>query len=265
MKKILSHPLILSLLIIFIFVFLNYQGWLKIPQGVFFKLLSPIQKVFYQASLKADNLFDSFSSVSRLNKENAELKQRNEELLSELARLKEVEQENEFIRKQMNLPELEASELVLANVIGQDSSILSRHILIDKGENHGVKKRKAVITAGGILVGQVIETTDSFARVQLINDSNSRINALIQESGTVGLVKGNQGLSIIIDLLPQGQNIERGETVITSGLAGLVPKGLLIGQIQEIFFSDVQISQKAKIKPAADLNKLERVFVVKFP
>lgn len=263
MKKILSHPLILSLLIVFILIFLNYQGWLKIPQDVFLKLFSPIQKVFYQASLKADKFFNYFNSVSRLNEKNDELRQEKEALLSELVGLKEVERENEFLRKQMGLPESETQEFILANVIGRDTSVLSGQILIDKGSRHGVKDKAAVIIAGNILVGQVIETTDSFAKVQLVNDSNSRVNALIRESGTVGLAKGNQGLSVIIDLLPQGQDIGEGETVITSGLAGLVPKGLLIGQIQEIFFSDVQISQKAKIKPAADLSKLERVFVIK--
>jgi rod shape-determining protein MreC len=263
MKRIFSHPLILSLSVIFILIFLNYQGWLKIPQDAFYKLFSPVQKFFYQASLKTDIFFDYFISVNRLNDENAELRQKNEELLSELVRLKEVEQENEFIREQINLPELESRKLVLANVIGRDSSFLSSHILIDKGGNHGVKKRAAVITAGDILIGQIVEVSDSFSKVQLANDSGSRINALIQESGTFGLVKGNQCLSMVIDMLPQGQSLEKGETVITSGLAGLVPKGLLIGQVQEIFFSDVQISQKAKIKPAADFGRLERVFVIK--
>ena len=262
MKKIFKHPLILSLLVIVALFFLNYQGLLKSPQDLFFRLFAPAQKIIYRGSLKASNFFDSINSINNLNQENAKLKQENVDFLNRIIQLKEVALENEFLREQMDLPDSGTKQLVLADVVGQDSSGSGKYILINKGEKHGVKKKAAVITAGDILVGQIIELTNSFSKVQLITDSNSRINALIQESRITGLVKGNQGLSLIIDLLPQGQNIKDGEIVITSGLAELFPKGLLIGQIQQVLFSDVQISQKAKIKPAADFNKLEKVFVI---
>ncbi len=262
MKKIFRHPLVLSLLIIGVLFFLNYKGLLKVPQDLFFKLFAPIEKIIYQTSLKTSNFFNSINSINRLNTENSELKQENEELLSKIIQLKETDWENEFLREQMSLPDSENKQLILADIVGQDSSGLGKYILINKGEKQGVKKKAAVITAGNILIGQIIELTDSFARVQLITDSNSRINALIQESRVAGLVKGGQGLNLIIDLLPQKEKIKEGEIVITSGLAGLFPKGLLIGQIQEVSFSDVQISQKAKIKTAADFNKLEKVFVI---
>ena len=78
-----------------------------------------------------------------------------------------------------------------------------------------------------------------------------------------GLVRGDDGLNLTIDLLPQGKTIEQGETIITSGLAGFFPPGLLIGQIEKIISSEVQTSQTAKIKPAVDFTSLEQVFVIK--
>ncbi len=263
MKKIFSHPLTLSLLIIGGLIFLNSQGWLKIPKDIFFQLTASGQRVAYQISLKINNSINFIRSVNDLNQENIKLEEDNRELLGQIAQLKEVVRENEFLRKQIGLSNLEERQLILAKVIGQDFSGLGKYFLIDKGEKDGVKKKAAVMVAGNLLVGQVIEVTSSFSKVQLIIDSNSRVNALVQESGITGLVRGGQGLTLIIDLLPQRRTIEVGETVVASGLAGDFPAGLLIGQIKKVISSDVQISQQAEIKPAVDFTTLERVFVFK--
>lgn len=263
MKRIFRHPFVLSLLIILVLVSLNYQGWLKIPQNMFFKLIAPGQKIIYQFSLKANNFVNFLFSINQLNQENTRLKQENAELLGQLALLKEVEQENEFFRQQMDLPIPEASQLILAEVIGRDPSNLGESFLINQGAKQGLKEKAVVITAGNLLVGQVIEVFDSFSRVQSIIDSNSRVNALLQESEATGLIKGGQRLNLLLDLLPQGRTIEKDELVVTSGLAGLFPAGLLIGRIQRTISSDVQISQMAEVRPAVDFNSLHRVFVIK--
>lgn len=253
MRKFFYHPFILSLLIIAIFIFLNSQGWLKFPQDIFFKLTAPVQKIIRQVSLKVNNF----------NQENIKLKQENQRLLSEIAQMREIKEENEFLRQQIGLDAPEIKELILANIIGQDPSVLGKYFLIDKGKKDGIEEETVVISAGNILIGQIIETTDSFSKVQLITDLDSRVNALIQESRITGLVKGGRDLNLTIDLLPQGETIKEGQTIITSGLAGFFPSGLLIGQIEEIISSQVQISQAAKVKPAVDFQRLEKVFIIK--
>ena len=122
-----------------------------------------------------------------------------------------------------------------------------------------------MIAAGNLLVGRIVEVADSFAKVQSIIDSSSRVNALISAkdgSEITGLVKGDQGLNLIIDLLPQGETIEQGQLIVTSGLTGLFPAGLLIGQIEKVISSDVQISQMAELKPAVDFENLRKVFII---
>jgi len=103
---------------------------------------------------------------------------------------------------------------------------------------------------------------ESFSKIQSIIDSNSRVNALIQGSEINGLIKGGQENDLVIDLLPQGEFIEQGQLVVTSGLSGFFPNGLLIGKIEKVISSDVQISQMAKIESAVDFDKLEKVFVI---
>jgi len=119
-----------------------------------------------------------------------------------------------------------------------------------------------VIVSGNLLVGQAIEVFDSFSRIQLIIDPNSLVNARIQDSKIMGLIKGGQELDLVFDLLPQGKNIEVDSAVVTSGLSGLFPAGLLIGQIEKVISSEAQISQIAKVKPVVDFYKLDKVFVI---
>lgn len=263
MRKTLSHPFALSLLIILGLVFLNFQGWLKIPQNIFFQITAPSKEAIYGFSLKVNGFVNFVFSVNQLNQENDQLKREKEELLAELAYLKEIEAENEFIRSQIGLPLSDQKELVLANIIGQDPSGLSRSFLINKGERSGISQKAVVITAGNILVGWVIEVFDSYSRIRIITDPEARVNAKIQQSGLTGLIKGGSGSNLILDLLPRGELIQKEEIVVSSGLAGLFPPGLLIGQVQRVISSDVDISQMAKVKPAVDFNSLTRVFVIK--
>jgi len=262
-RRIFVHPFVLSLFIIIGLIFLNNQGWLKLPQDVFFSLTASVQKISYQFSSKINQMAGSLASISRLNQEKIRLEEENKNLLSQLVQLKEAVRENEFIRQQLAVSSPESPELILASVIGQSSSLLERTLLINQGSRNGVSEGATVITAGNLLVGRIIEVADSSAKVQLILDPSSRVNALIQESGVTGLVKSNQGLNLTVDFIPQEENIKEGQTVVTSGLAGLFPSGLFIGQISQIISIDVEVFQEAKIKPAADFVNLDKVFVIK--
>jgi len=261
MKKILTHPFILSLLIIVGLILVNNQGWLNPVKDSFYSLIAPS----YRVSFQFNKFFSFVSSINKLEDERNKLEEENQELLGQIAQLEGIAQENELLRRQIGLPQSESEELILANIIGQDASNLRKYFLINKGTKDGLELGSVVIAAGNLLVGRVTEVTDFFAKVQSITDSNSRVNAFISAqdgSEITGLVKGEQGLNLIIDLLPQGEVVKQGQLIITSGLAGLFPAGLLIGQIEKVISSDVQISQMAELKPAVNFEKLRRVFVI---
>ena len=262
MKRIFKHPLILSLLIIFCLIFINQQGWLNSVYNIFFKSSSFVQENIFKISLKTNNFIDFVVSIKNLEQENIELKKNNLNLLGEFVKLKEIEKENEMLREQIGLPLSESSELILASIIGKDSSDFGKYFLINKGKKDGIKEKSVVIVSGNLLVGQAIEVFDSFSRIQLIIDPNSLVNARIQDSKIMGLIKGGQELDLVFDLLPQGKNIEVDSLVVTSGLSGLFPAGLLIGQIEKVISSEAQISQIAKVKPVVDFYKLDKVFVI---
>lgn len=262
MRRIVNHPLIISFLVVFFLIFLNLQGWLAFTKGAFLKLTEPWQNLSYQFSLKMDKYVNDIISVRRLREENQKLREEKSELLNKLTQSQEALRENEFLRKQLNIPLEEGKELILAYVIGQSPSNTGKYFLINKGEKDGIREGATVITAGNLLVGRIIQTTDSAAKVRLLTDSNSKINALIQESGITGLAEAEDS-DLVINLLPQGEAVNQGEMVVTSGLAGIFPAGLLIGRIEELISSDVHISQKAKIKPAVNLQRLDKVFIIR--
>ncbi|MBU1136962.1 rod shape-determining protein MreC [Patescibacteria group bacterium] len=263
MKKIFRHPLILSFLVVSGFVFLNFYGWLAGVENIFFKISFPFQSVFYQSSLKLNNLADFVFSIRNLEKENSGLEDKNLEFLSEMTRLKEVERENEFLRKQLGLGFPEGKSLMLAGVIGRESSGLGQFALIDKGARDGIAKDDPVVAAGNFLVGQVIEAGDFFSKVKLIIDPASKINAIIQEQSITGLTEVENGTSLVIGFLPQQEAVEKGKLIVTSGLAGIFPAGLLIGRVGEVISSDAQISQRAKIETLINFDTLDKVFVIK--
>ena len=263
MKKIFSHPFILSLLIIAALIFFNNQGWLNSFKNIFYSVITPGEEFSYRVSFQVNKFLGFIVSVNDLEDQNVQLKEENQKLLGELNQLNEVVRENKLLREQINVIEPQPRDLILANIIGQDSSGLRRYFLINKGSKDGVKEKSVVVAAGNLLVGQVTEVNESFSKVQSIIDPNSRVNALISESSVTGLVRGEQGNGLIIDLLPQSEVIKQNQSVITSGLAGFFPNGLLIGQIEQVISLDVQISQMAKIKAAVNFKSLEKVFVIK--
>ncbi len=261
MKKFFRRPIVLSLLLVFVLVIFYNQGWLKTPQDFLFKITLPLQKTTYNISLKFGNFVNFIKSAKGLNQENSRLKRENSYLLGEISRLNEISLENEILRQQLGLGSLDSRRIVMANLAGRSSSDLSEFILINKGQKEGVSEGMSVVSSGNRLVGRVIEANELFSKVQLVIDPRSRINVMIQNSRATGLVSGDKDL-LLIDLLPQGEEIKAGELVVTSGLAGVFPAGLLIGQIERVISNDVQISRKAEIKPSLDFNKLEKVFVL---
>ena len=149
----------------------------------------------------------------------------------------------------------------MADVIGGDSSGIGKYILINKGEKDGIDLKSAVILSDNFLIGQVIETGDSFSKVRLITDNNSRINVVLRDLKAQGILEMENG-NLVVKFIPQGENIEKGQMVFTSGLAEVFPSGILIGRISGVISSDASISQKAEIELAADFKYLNRVFVI---
>ncbi len=244
-------------------VFLNSKNVLNIPKDALGFCVSPFEKILKKTSNKTGNFLRFLGTIKNLNQENETLKKENKKLISEIAELEEMTWENKLLRKQLDLSPKENLKLISSFIIGKSSPELGQYITIDKGRNSGIEKNQAVIASSGILVGKVIETSFKTSKIILITDINSSVSAIIQETRASGIVKGEHGIGLIMEMIPRGEEIKSEETVITSGLEGFFPKGLLIGKIKNAISSPSSIFQKAIIEPAINIQELEMIFVVK--
>jgi rod shape-determining protein MreC len=154
-------------------------------------------------------------------------------------------------------------ELEASFVIGQNPQKLGSWILIDKGENAGIKVGMPVIVSQGILIGKVEEVYQNVAKIILLTDSESVINVRDSETEAKGVVMGKFGLGLVLEMVSQDDILNAGDSIITSGLGGDLPKGLLIGKIQDPKVSLDRIFQGAIVVAPVKYSNLDVVFVIK--
>jgi len=147
-------------------------------------------------------------------------------------------------------------------VVGADTNPYLRYVTINVGSLEGIEVGMPVVSNGPGLVGRVAQVGPRAAQVQLLIDSDSAVAALLQTSRVTGLVAGQPDGTLRMEYLPQEETISVGDIVLTSGLGGFMPKGLVIGQVTEVQQMDYALFQAAVVRPAVDFSRLELVLVL---
>jgi len=249
--------------ICFLLVFWNPKGIFDPVRIIFLEVAYPFQKSFYMLGRGVDETFSFLGSIGEMKSDNERLIRENDSLVSEVVSLQEAKKENEMLREQLKLAPRDKFDLEPCFVIGQDPQGLGSWLMIGKGGSDGIRTGMPVIVSNGILVGKVDEVGPDSSKVRLLTDSESAVNVNDLETSARGLIKGTYGLGLIMDMVAQTDALNEGDTVITSGLGGEVPKGLLIGRIQEIKASPDKLFQQAIVIPRIRYQKLDLVFAVK--
>lgn len=258
---------IIVILILIILVFttnISVNNFAKV-ENVFNKLVMPIQNAMVHLKNKIAKNKSYFETVDNLKKEIEELTKQNEELKSELEKMQITQAENEVLKETSKLGEqyLE-SEFVTAYIINKSMSNLNDIFIINVGTNDGVYANMAVMSKDG-LIGHTISATKNTAKVQPIIDSGSSISAVTSSLRDNVIVKGNPNSSkelIVMPVQPEAQLFE-GEKIETSGIGGIYPKGIVIGEIKEIITTKNNIEKYAILDTNIDFEHLEYVLVIK--
>ncbi len=241
---------------------LHETGHLQPVEGLVSRLITPLQAGLASLVGRVDDLTQTARDLGELRRRNEELEAENARLLLENVRLKEYETEIENLRRLLNFTQSTPTyQYKAAQVIGRDSSPLLKYIIIDVGTDGGVGSGMPVITERG-LIGQVVEAGPVSARVLLLTDVSSSVNAILQSSRATGVVEGRVGGGVIMKYIPQGEEVSAGDIVMTSGLGGRFPPGLVIGQVTDVQQHDIDIFQQAELRPTVDFRKLEIVLVI---
>ena len=184
----------------------------------------------------------------------------NRRLRAELAATEELRQENERLRRLFGFVEEAPQRTLAARVIAEDASSWFRTIEIDRGSEEGVVEGLPVVNAAG-LIGRVVRSTAHSARVLLITDASSAVAVLVQDQRIRGVCRGLGG-ALALDFALVQDEIQVGDGVVTSGLGGVFPKGLVVGYVRSVQREQFGLFQTVEVEPAVDFAHLEEVLVL---
>jgi len=190
-----------------------------------------------------------------------QLRDQNQRLRARVAELEEDRLENERLRGLVQLAQAQDLDAVAARVIGRPTNSWEGVITIDRGSADGIAVGMPVVGAVGLL-GQTVSVAPNSARVRLITDQRGGVAALVQRSRAEGVVRGSIEGDLTMDFVSTETTVRAGDVVVTSGIGGVYPKGLVIGEVTAVERLENSLYQAIELEPTAQLSGLEEVLVV---
>ena len=256
--------IITILILIVIVIFSNGDSENSFFENAASNLVMPIQNglTYLKNKISGNNAF--FTDINHLKEENEDLRQKNSELEQSLRELENIKTQNETLREYLNLTEKYGEyKTIPGYVINKDISNYSKTIIINIGKKEGVEENMTVIGDEG-LVGHVISVTDSTAKVQTIIDTASSVSCLMSTTQEAIVCKGtlDDKSSLRAMYIPTDSNMIQGDSIETSGLGGIYPKGIHVGNVKKVVNTQNMTDRYALIETAVNFEKLGTVLVV---
>lgn len=227
--------------------------------------ISPFLRMMTKSVDVTTMVWNEYVDLRRVRRDNQLLREEVRQLRVELGELRETALEHARLSRLLQLDERVETKAVVARVIGKDTTNWFRSILINIGTNRGIRRHMAVVTNEG-LVGRVVEVTALSSRVQLITDPESAVGVLIQRSRAIGVAAGSQDGAIRVEYLPLMADVAVGDRIITSGMGGIFPKGIPVGQVvRSSRPTNATLFQLIEAQPYTDFSSLEEVMVLTRP
>jgi rod shape-determining protein MreC len=231
------------------------------PALVLLEMMRPVQELESGAANQISGVFHDYLDLVGARRENAELHRELAQLQSQGAQLAELEVENRRLSELLELRDALGIKAVAADVIGNDALGLSRTLVISAGSSEGFRRDMAVIVPEGV-VGKLIMVAPDAARVLLIDDHNSALDAVDQRSRARGIVAGVIDDGLTMKYVSRSDDVKPGDEIVTSGMDGIFPRGLLVGQVKRVSQQGPGLFLDIEVRQAADLSKLEQVMVL---
>jgi rod shape-determining protein MreC len=223
--------------------------------------IGPFQEGVVQAIRFCENAWTHYFYLVSVKEENDALRGMLAQANLENSRFVEAQLTCERLQRLLATKAALPHRVIAAEVVGQDPSVWFKAIIINRGSNDGIGKGMPVIAPEGI-VGQVVTASYTYSKVMLMVDRSSAIDALVQHDRTRGIVEGETDETCRFKYVLRKADVQIGDTVVSSGLDGLFPKGLPIGAIKEIYKDEPGIFQEVRVEPFVDFTRLEEVLVI---
>lgn len=231
-------------------------------------LLSPFTSITHQLGERLRPTSNNELSTSDLQSKLETTEKDNQRLSAENARLLTLEDENKRLRDYLVFAQTKKASLQMAEVISrgiaEDSWHNRKTVTLDQGSDQGVVIGMPIVSSEGVLVGKITAVKNNLAEACLLYSADCRLAVGIAGQGkTIGIARGDLGLNVITELIPQNQEISENQVIVTSGLEAGMPPGLLIGTVSKVIKQNNELWQSAIIEPAANFDNLRFVAILK--
>lgn len=262
LKKLIMIALVLGLPLISINMQQNQNPqestWLSRP---FSFLASSFEETFFAFSSGVRGTTAMYLNLIDIKKENASIKNQNQELQARLQGMGELSGENSRLRDLLSFKESTKMELIAAQVIGRDLVVDHNTLTINKGTNDGLKPGQAVITTQGAL-GYIYKPTPYNAHIMLITDRYAVVDGIVQRTRARGIVEGKTQNGCYLKYVEKTEDVKPGDLVVTGGLDNIFPKGFPIATVEAVERKNFSVSLTVDLRPVVDPNKVEEVFII---
>ena len=236
-------------------------GFFTSVRGAFMTITTPIRYVGGAVSVPFQGIGNIFSNLTADQETLTELEDENEQLKAENAELEESQQTAERLEKLLDLQSTYDLQSTAARVISGSTDSWSDTITIDKGTSSGLAVGMPVTDYNGA-IGQIIECGATSSTVRLITDENSSVSAMVQSSRAQGMLEGSSDGTLHLTLISTDSTVEVGDTVVTSGLGGVFPKGLPLGTVISVNKTAGSLYYDIDVEPISDTENFEEVLVI---
>ena len=224
-------------------------------------MLKPVQAAEASVADGTTGFFHDYFDLVNVRQENLQLREEVAKLEGQRTRLAELEVENRHLSDLLELRDALALRAVAARVIGADATEMSRTLILSEGSHDGLRRDLPVISTAGV-VGKLIAVAPNVSRVLLINDHNSGLDAFDQRSRARGIVAGVVNGALTMKYVDRTEDVKPGDAVVTSGMDGIFPRGLLVGQVTRVSQEGPGLFLNVDIEPAANFQRLEQVLIL---
>jgi rod shape-determining protein MreC len=259
-RPLLLGSVLLLMALLWYSISLRQQDETNFLESMVLRMTGPVQSGLDGLIGSAADTWGHYLYLVDTAEDNRRLVDDNRTLRAVLAQSDEVRLENERLRLLLEFKEAQEIETLPARVIAEDASSWFRTVMIDKGSEQGVVEGLPVVVAEGV-VGRVVRSSPRFSRVLLITDASSAVASLLQNNRARGVCRG-QGEQLVFDFVLRQEEVKVGDRVVTSGMGGVFPKGLVVGNVKSVDRQEFGLFQAIEVMPVVDFSHLEEVLVL---
>jgi rod shape-determining protein MreC len=246
------------------FLVLFLGRWLRPVDDVTSTVAAPFVAVVSGATSAVGDTISEVLEAGRLRHENQVLSQQNARLIRELITYKSEAHDNTLYRAMLRFAGQNSHmDLMPAQVIGGDTLGLGGYIIVNRGRSDGLRDGMTVLDQNGYFVGSISDLESNNAKVLLMESPSSSIDALDLSTRAHGIVNGRYAGIPQLKYVRTGDVLHVNDLIVTSGQMNLFPRNLLLGQVTRVYHRKVAVFQTADVRPAADIQHLEMVQIVR--